>query len=97
MKNYNLLVLCAALLWGAVSLIPAPAFAGSCCGGSSGTALIVPKYARQLLDVCVDIEKYDGFWNQEGKYMSDPPGLNLTQYRINLGFAQRFMKSCRPP
>jgi hypothetical protein len=83
MKNSNLIVLCATLLWAAASLIPVPAFAGSGCDGSAPAALVVPKYSWQLLDVCVDIEKYDGFWNQDGKYISDPPGSNLIQC-INL-------------
>jgi hypothetical protein len=93
MRSYILTLLCAALLAGAAPFATTPAFAGSCCGGSSGTALVVPKYARQLVDVCVDVEKYDGFWNQDGKYIADPPGSDLTQYRLNLGFAQRFGSS----
>jgi hypothetical protein len=70
-----------------------PAYAGSCCGGSSGAALVVPKFSRQLVDVSVDVEKYDGFWNRDGKYLSDPPGSDLTQYRLNMGFAQRLAES----
>lgn len=84
-------VICgAALLWGAASLLPLPARAGSCCGGSSGAALVVPKYASALVDISYDIEKYDGFWNQDGRYIPDPPGSDLTQYRFNMGFAKRF-------
>jgi hypothetical protein len=84
----------AALLWGAASLLASTAaLAGSCCGGSSGGALVVPKYVRQLVDVCLDVEKYDGFWNQDKKYISDPPGSDLRQYRLTLGFAQRLAPS----
>ena len=43
-----------------------------------------------LVDVSLDIEKYDGFWNQDGKYTADPPGSDLMQYRLNTGFARRF-------
>ncbi len=93
MRISILTLLCAALLWGAAPLAAPPAFAGSCCGGSSGAALAVPKYARQLLDVSVDVEKYDGFWNSNGRYTSDPPGSDLTQYRLNLGLGQRLAPS----
>ncbi len=93
MRNSILTLLWAALLWGAACLVPMPAFAGSCCGGSSGTALVVPKYARQLVDVSIDYEKYDGFWNRDGHYIPDPPGSDLKQYRLNLGFAQRLAPS----
>jgi hypothetical protein len=93
MRNAILKLLCAALLAGAAPLASSQAFAGSCCGGSSGAALVVPKYAKQLVDVCVDVEKYDGFWNQDGRYISDPPGSDLTQYRLNVGLAQRLAAS----
>lgn len=82
-------LLSAALLGGAALLAPLPALAGSCCGGGASTALILPKYAQAMIDVSADVEKYDGFWNQEGKYIPDPPGSDLRQYRINLGYARR--------
>ena len=37
-------------------------------------------------------ELYDGFWNQNGRYTADPSGSDLKQYRVNLGYARRFLK-----
>jgi hypothetical protein len=76
----------AALLSGAVVLSPFAAWAASCCGGGAATGLILPKYAQGMLDVSFDVEKYDGYWNQDGKYKHDPAGL---QYRLNSGYAKR--------
>jgi hypothetical protein len=75
----------AALLAGAAS-----SWAGSCCGGGSATSLMVPKYAKAIVDASFDAEWYDGFWNQDGRHISDPPGSDLKQYRVNLGYAHRF-------
>jgi len=73
------------------ALSPArPVYAGSCCGGGSPANLLVPKYARAVVDVSFDIELYDGFWDQDGKHIPDPPGSDLRQYRLNLGLAYRF-------
>ncbi len=80
---------CAALVLGAALFSFRPAWAGSCCGGSGGTALVMPKYFHDLIDVSVDAEIYNGFWNQNGKYTLDPPGSDLRQYRLNLGYAHR--------
>lgn len=74
--------------WAAISL-PGVAFAGSCCGGGSATALNVPKYARAVADLSVDMEKYNGYWSQDGKHMEDPPGSDLRQYRLNMGVGYR--------
>lgn len=93
MQKTIYVLICAALFLGAACLFSPPAFAGSCCGGSSGAALIVPTNARGLVDVSLDIEKYDGFWNGEGKHIPDPPGSDLMQYRLNLGYAQRLAQS----
>jgi hypothetical protein len=79
----------AALLAGAASLFPTLAVAGSCCGGGSGAALILPKGGKALLDLGFEVEKYDGFWNQDGRHVSDPAGSDLRQYRLTLGAAQR--------
>jgi hypothetical protein len=49
----------------------------------------VPKYYRGVTDVSFDMEKYDGFWNQDGKYTRDPSGSDLRQYRLNIGAARR--------
>lgn len=42
-----------------------------------------------MVDASFSIEKYDGFWNKEGKYMPDSPGSDLRQYRLSLGYAHR--------
>ena len=83
-------ILIAALVLGAVIFPFFPAWAGSCCGGSSGAALVIPKYYQDLIDVAMDAEIYNGFWNQHGNYTPDPPGSDLKQYRLNLGYAHRF-------
>jgi hypothetical protein len=81
----------APLLAGAVALmVPLPAWAGSCCGGGSATSLMVPSYAWSVADLSFDTELYDGFWNQDGKHISDPPKSDLKQYRLNMGYAVRF-------
>ena len=79
-----------ALLAGAAAIMPQTVHAGSCCGGGSATSLIVPAYARAIADLSFDTEIYDGFWNQNGKHINDPPGSDLKQYRLNMGYAQRF-------
>jgi hypothetical protein len=79
----------ALLLWGAAGAIPDPALAGSCCGGGSAASLILPKGGKALVDLTGEMEKYDGFWNQDGKHVDDPPGSDLRQYRLTLGTAAR--------
>lgn len=71
-------------------LLSAPAiYAASCCGGGSGSTLVLPKYARYMADVSTEFEVYDGFWNGEGAYLKDPAGSDLRQHRLNLGVAAR--------
>lgn len=82
----------AALLAGAAALFPTNSRAASCCGGGSAASLVVPKYATAIADLSFDTELYDGYWNQNGKHVSDPPGSELRQYRINLGAGYRFAK-----
>ena len=78
----------AALFLGA-ALFPGPsAWAGSCCGGGGGASLVLPKIYNSMIDVSADLEKYDGFWNQNGTYTADPPDSDLRQYRLNLGYAK---------
>ncbi|WP_191965648.1 hypothetical protein [Oryzomonas sagensis] len=86
------LMIAAALLAGGAAIVPRPSWAGSCCGGGSPTSLLVPKYARAVADLSLDMEIYDGFWNQDGRHTPDPPGSDLKQYRVNLGYAQRFFR-----
>ncbi len=88
-KIISLLFLTAALLGGAVCLFPPSAWAGSCCGGGGGATLLLPKFSQGMVDVSFDLEKYDGFWNQDGKYTPDPSGSDLRQYRLNTGYARR--------
>jgi hypothetical protein len=77
-----------ALVLGAVLFSPLSARGGSCCGGGGGTALLLPSYYRGMIDVSVDMEKYNGLWNNRGEYIAQPE-YHLWQYRLNLGFAQR--------
>lgn len=93
MQNRTLQILCAALLLGAAFPFSQPALAGSCCGGGGGATLVLPKFYQAMADVSFDMEKYDGFWNQDGKYTPDPPGSDLRQYRLNAGYARRFSTS----
>ncbi len=80
----------ALLLWGVLSLsAQGAAQAASCCGGGSASALVLPKISSSMLDVSLDYEKYAGYWNKSGKHVSDPPGSDLRQYRLNLGYAHR--------
>ncbi|MBI4746450.1 MAG: hypothetical protein HY786_07920 [Deltaproteobacteria bacterium] len=65
------------------------AFSASCCGGGSASSLILPKFSQSMVDASLSIEKYDGFWNKDGKYIQDPPGSDLRQYRLSLGYAHR--------
>ena len=71
--------------------LPAPvALAASCCGGGTASSLVLPKFSRAMVDVSADIERYDGFWNQDGAWLPDPPGTDLNQYRLNLSYVHRF-------
>ena len=79
----------AVLFLGTASLSPSLSMAGSCCGGGGGATLLLPKFSQGMIDVSIDNEKYDGFWNQDGKYTPDPSGSDLRQYRLNTGYARR--------
>ena len=50
---------------------------------------VLPKYFNSMVDVSADYEKYDGFWKQNGAYLADPPDSDLSQYRLNFGYAYR--------
>ena len=88
--NANLSIVMAALLAGAAALCPTRSQAASCCGGGSAASLTVPKYATAVADLSFDTELYDGYWNQNGKHVNDPPGSDLKQYRLNAGLGYRF-------
>lgn len=64
-------------------------FAASCCGGGTGASLLLPKYAKVMADLSIDVEAYDGFWNRGGVYLGDPTGSDLSQFRMTLGLASR--------
>jgi len=79
----------AALLGGAAFFMGSTAWAASCCGGGSSASLVLPKFSKAMLDISMDVEQYDGYWNKSGKVVSDPPGSDLNQYRLNIGYAHR--------
>jgi len=70
-------------------LLPAMGHAASCCGGGSASSLVLPKFARSMVDVSFDYERYNGFWDHTGNWIPDPQGADLNQYRLNTGFAYR--------
>jgi hypothetical protein len=83
-----------AVIGGGLLFIVIPAYysvalAASCCGGGSASSLVMPKFSRAMVDVSVDMEQYHGYWNKNGEHVPDPPNSDLTQYRLNVGFAQR--------
>ena len=89
MKRIFNIKLAAAVLTGTVFFAPLAVWAGSCCGGGGGATLVLPEFYQAMVDVSFDMEKYDGFWNQDGKYTPDPAGSDLRQYRLNTGYARR--------
>jgi hypothetical protein len=90
MMNTFQFIFAAALFTGAATLSPDAVMAGSCCGGGSSGALSVPRYATAVADLSFEAERYNGFWNQDGRHVDDPPRSDLMQYRLNLGYARRF-------
>jgi hypothetical protein len=92
LKQHFVHFIAAALITGAAALFPGQSRAASCCGGGSAAALNVPKYATAIADISVDTEFYDGYWNQRGKHLADPPDSDLKQFRINTGIGYRFAK-----
>ena len=79
----------ALLALGGIAFASPASWAASCCGGGSATSLILPKFSRSMVDISFDMESYDGFWDGDGNYLNDPPGSDLNQYRLNLGYAMR--------
>jgi len=78
-----------ALSISALLLCTSNAYAASCCGGGSSGSLVLPKFNSKMIDVSVDIENYNGYWDQNGDSQKDPEGSDLKQYRLNLGGAYR--------
>ena len=64
-------------------------WAASCCGGGSASSLTLSKFNHQMVDMSLALEQYDGYWDQQGNVKKDPPGSDLQQVRLNLGYAQR--------
>lgn len=79
----------ALLLTGAVFSMPQMLYAASCCGGGSASSLVLPKFSNGMVDISIDRESYNGFWNKDGDYVEDPPDSELTQWRVNVGYAHR--------
>lgn len=77
------------LLMVAATLVSAQAWAASCCGGGGGTTLLLPKFAHGMVALSYSYEHYHGFWDGTGRWVDDPPGSDLNQYRLNLGYGMR--------
>lgn len=78
-----------AALFGAAFAVSQAATAASCCGGGSSSSLIMPKFSTGIIDISMDHEKYDGYWKKNGNYTEDPPGSDLSQWRLNMGYGIR--------
>jgi hypothetical protein len=76
-------------LIGVICLLPPPLWAASCCGGGSATSLVLPKFSKSMVDISFSAEDYNGFWDGDGNYQDDPPGSDLNQYRLSVGYAHR--------
>ena len=79
----------AALIAGAAFTFSQAVTAASCCGGGSASSLLMPKFSKGIIDLSMDYEQYDGYWNTDGNYTEDPPGSDLSQWRLNLGYGLR--------
>lgn len=72
-----------------LSLYSANLYAASCCGGSGGGSVTIPKFMPQVAKVGISQETYDGYWNQSGAVIPDPVGSKLTQSRLDFAYAKR--------
>ena len=81
--------LLACLTCGAAFIFSASAWSASCCGGGGAATLVLPKFSHTMYDISASYEQYNGFWNQNGDYLSDPPDSDLKQFRITPGYAYR--------
>lgn len=86
MKKTSYLSLAALL----ASFYSSSVWSASCCGGGSASTLVLPRFVKHMVDASMAYEQYDGYWNQQGKWTSDPVGSNLNQYRLGIGYAHRF-------
>jgi hypothetical protein len=71
------------------ALVPAWAQAASCCGGGGGAAAMAGRGERGLLDLGVEAERYDGYFDGHGQHLPDPVGSALAQYRLTAAAAVR--------
>ncbi len=74
---------------GVICFSSPPLWAASCCGGGSATSLVLPKFSTSMINIALDVESYNGYWDSNGVYKDDPPGSDLNQYRLNFGYAHR--------
>jgi len=84
--------LAAALLILPLLALPAAARAASCCGGGGGSGPSVPKGYLGVLDLGLDLERYDGYWDAAGQHLRDPAGSRLLQVRLNAAGGWRFAR-----
>lgn len=68
------LALCAALA-------PGAARAASCCGGGGGGAAMLARGDRAMADLSLEWERYDGYWDLDGRHRPDPAGASFSQLR----------------
>jgi len=76
-------------LIGAICFTSPSLWAASCCGGGSATSLVLPKFSTSMINIALDVEQYNGYWDSDGVYHEDPSGSDLNQYRLNFGYAHR--------
>lgn len=88
-----LLIRITTLIIVAISMAPINIEAASCCGGGGSSSLVLPKIAKYMVAAAGSFEKYNGFYNNAGKYLKDPPKSNLSQYRSSLSGGMRLSKN----
>ncbi|MBI5067256.1 MAG: hypothetical protein HZB56_03380 [Deltaproteobacteria bacterium] len=77
----------------AASLAPGAARAASCCGGGGGGAAMLARGDRAMADLSLEWERYDGFWDLDGRHRPDPAGSSLSQVRATLAGGLRLAPS----
>lgn len=72
------------------ALAPAWARAASCCGGGGGGAgALAARGDRAVADLSLEAERYDGYWDADGRHRPDPAGSSMAQYRLTAAGALR--------
>ncbi len=82
-----------ALLGLLAALAPPAARAASCCGGGGGGAAMLARGDRAMADLSVEWERYDGYWDLDGRHRPDPAGSSLSQLRATLSGGLRLGSS----